>query len=182
MPHYSEWYHRPQPGFTGLSPKDWFWAKQEGDLAELLSQKSRVEEPDILAEVPLVEVPEALNQPRPEGKDEFDLQPYFSRWVPSNYNLGSDRNYDLAHELYDPMTAEFSGWITLYRTALKAAAQVEGALEASVTCCMKNIELGLEAYLEWFDAPQKEFGSRSPRKWFDEHGLTRLGIMLAGSQ
>jgi hypothetical protein len=47
---------------------------------------------------------------------------------------------------------------------------------------MKIVELGLEAYLGWFNAPQKEFGSRSPRQWFDEHGLTSLGIMLTGSQ
>ena len=124
----------------------------------------------------------ALSKARADRENEFDPQPYFSRWIPSNYNLGSDRNYELAQELYDPMTTEFSGWIALYRTALDSAAQLDGALEACVRCCMKIVELGLEAYLEWFDAPQAEFGNRSPRQWFDEHGLNRLKTMLAGYQ
>lgn len=182
MPHYSEWYQRPQSGFAGLSPKEWFLAKKHVDLAELLGMKSCVEEADILTEVPLVGAPVGLNQTRLEQKDDFDLEPYFARWIPANYSLGSDRNYYLAHALYDPMRAEFSGWIRLYRTALKADAQLEGALEASVRCCMKLVELGMEAYLEWYNSTQAEFGGLSPRQWFENRGLTRLGIMFEGAQ
>jgi hypothetical protein len=182
IPHYFEWYQRPQPGFAGLSPKEWFLAKQQLDLADLLGMKSRVEEADILTEVQLVGVPEGVDRSRLEQKDDFDLEPYFARWTPANYRLGSDRNHYLAHALYDPMTAEFSGWIRLYSTVLEATAPVDGALEASVRCCMKLVELGREAYLQWYNSTQAEFGGLSPRQWFEDRGLTRLGIMFEGAQ
>jgi hypothetical protein len=216
QPGYSEWYQKPQSGFAGLSPFEWFETQQQHELARLLRLKVQVEEEDILGEITLTEEPgaparpcssekraqttpgsnsrraakrgtpdlvlRASCSPGPDWDDEFALTPYLARWSPWNYELGAARNYRLASEIYNSTASEFVGWVRLYRTALLASVQVDGAMEAAVRCAMKIVELGLVGYLEWFESAQNEFGHRSPRQWFNDHGLTRLGSMLTGSQ
>jgi len=188
QPAYSVWYEKPQPGFSGRSPQAWFRAQDQSELADLLRLKTRVEERDVLIEIPF----QGPSEAKPPVKDElesglgtageFGLQPYLARWHPSNYELGSQGNYRLALELYDAMAAEFTGWLALYQAAMTAARQVDGAMEATVRCAMKALEIGLPHYLEWFHTAQAEFGALSPKQWFLDKNLTQLCSLLQGSR
>ncbi|HYG35738.1 MAG TPA: hypothetical protein VEC99_13190, partial [Clostridia bacterium] len=120
--------------------------------------------------------------PGPDWDDEFALTPYFARWSPWNYELGTPVNYRLAQEIYGSAMGEFAGWVTLYRTALQTSIHLDGGMEMVVRCCMKIVELGLPRYLEWFGAPQPEFNGLSPERWFQEKRLSELERLLKGSR
>lgn len=208
QPSYSDWYTTNQPGFAGNSPVGWFRARNQPELADLLRLKMRVEEADVFTDVPLKEgVGSQSNISNETGRrkliatpaetqasallaifgidfneDEFDLRPYFARWAPSNYPLGSRRNFQLAQEIFDGMCGEFVGWITIYKAGLLAGSQIDGAIEGAVRCAMKAVELGLAAYLEWFQTPQPEFFGCSPKRWLEDRQLTELCSLLQGSR
>jgi hypothetical protein len=70
---YSVWYTEPQPGFSSGSPKAWFQARNQTELAELLQLKLYVQEADVLTEVPLECKSEEIakryaQQNKPHGK------------------------------------------------------------------------------------------------------------------
>jgi hypothetical protein len=117
----------------------------------------------------------------PDWDDEFALTTYFARWSPVNYKLGARLNFRLAQEIYESAMNEFAGWVTLYRTALHAAIQFDGAMEGVVRCAMNVVELGRGRYLEWFCACQPEFHGLSPQQRFRKKGLSELERLLGGS-
>lgn len=117
----------------------------------------------------------------PDWEDEFALTPYFASWAPVNYELGTPSNFHFAQEIFESAIGEFGGWVTLYRTALQGAIQLDGVMEAVVRCTMKIVELGRGLYMEWFHRPQPEFRGSSPQQWFQTKGLGELERLLGGS-
>lgn len=61
-----------------------------------------------------------------EWEDEFDLRPYFQMWQPSNFELGSIANQELATEIFEMLQMEVAGWVKVYRTAMRVANERDG--------------------------------------------------------
>lgn len=64
QPGYSVWYEKPEAGFAGLSPREWFETQQQPELARLLRLKKPVEDQDVFGQIVVTNEPGAPVQSR----------------------------------------------------------------------------------------------------------------------
>lgn len=169
---YRVWYAMPQARFAGLSPEGWFLKHEQHELAKLLSVNTPVEEEEVFGEIPF------KDEVHIEGDTGPDVDRLIARWSPSNYELETLRNYQMAEQIYGPAARELKGWVKLYLEALEASCRVAGVMEGVVRCAFKVVEVGPQGYRRWYNTPQPEFDQNTPRQWFILHGLHSLATTL----